>query len=175
MTSIERLLDLLDRIEYHAPEIFIREKVNGTVGNYALSELPTPLALDHVCRWIRKAIQPVPIHSTRMEDEEGLPRLGACCNCGIEDRTVRNVIMLSQRSPEPGIGCWGCLTCDLEQAGAVAVLCDACLEESHGHPKSICLGSPGDNRRLPIQQLDPAVFDHDRSKHADDPQEIDIQ
>lgn len=101
-------------------------------------------------------------------EEELLGLLGACCNCGIEDETVRNIIMLNQRSPEPGIGCWGCFACDLEQAGAVAVLCDACLEESNGQPKSICLGSPADNRRLDVKQLDPAVFDHDLSRHKDE-------
>lgn len=57
MTQTERLLDVLARIEYHAPEIFVREEVNGVVGTYSLLDLPTPLALAHVCRWIRKAVQ----------------------------------------------------------------------------------------------------------------------
>ena len=83
---------------------------------------------------------------------EGLV-LGACCNCGRQDESVRNIIFVDMRSPEPGIGCWGCLICDLDQAGAVAVLCDECMENSKGVPLNVCLGSPADNRRFPRSQL----------------------
>ena len=90
--------------------------------------------------------------------------LGACCECGRQDRPVRHVVMLPVRSPEPGHGCWGCLTCGLPQAGAVAVLCDACAERFNGRPLNIVLGSPDENRRMPFRDFEP--FDHDETKHT---------
>ena len=92
--------------------------------------------------------------------------LGSCCNCGRQGESVRNIIFVDMRSPEPGIGCWGCLVCDLEQAGAVAVLCDECLATSKGVPLNVCLGSPADNRRLPRSELT-EPFDHDLAKHKE--------
>lgn len=90
--------------------------------------------------------------------------LGSCCNCGREDNTVRNIVMLDMKSPEPGIGCWGCVICNLPQAGATAVLCDACLASSNAHPQRIVLGSPANNRRMPISNLT-EPFEHDMTKH----------
>lgn len=94
------------------------------------------------------------------------PKLGACCNCGRKDSLVRSIIFVDRRSPEPGIGCRGCVVCNLPQAGAVAVLCDECLEKSKGYPERICLGSPADNRRMPFSELGPEPFQHDEFKHA---------
>lgn len=88
--------------------------------------------------------------------------LGNCCNCGTGEN-VNNLVMLSRRSPEPGIGCWGCIECGLELAGAVAVLCDKCIKTPP--PKNACLGSPSANRRIPLEQLTER-FDHDMSKHV---------
>lgn len=90
--------------------------------------------------------------------------LGACCDCGRQDRPVRHVVMLPVRSPEPGHGCWGCLTCDLPQAGAVAVLCDECAKSFNGRPLNIVLGSPDLNRRMPFRDFEP--FEHDETKHT---------
>lgn len=90
--------------------------------------------------------------------------LGACCDCGSQDRPVRHVVMLPVRSPEPGHGCWGCLSCDLPQAGAIAVLCDDCAEVFNGRPLNIVLGSPDLNRRMPFRDFEP--FDHDLTKHG---------
>ena len=90
---------------------------------------------------------------------------GSCCNCGRQGESVRNIIFVDMRSPEPGIGCWGCLICDLPQAGAVAVLCDECLEISKV-PLNVCLGSPADNRRFPRSKLT-EPFDHDLAKHEE--------
>lgn len=94
------------------------------------------------------------------------PKLGACCNCGREDSLVRSIVFIDRKSPEPGDGCWECALCNLPQAGAVAVLCDECLEKSKGYPERICLGFPADNRRMPFSELDPEVFKHDEFKHA---------
>jgi hypothetical protein len=100
-----------------------------------------------------------------MEDDN--LKLGRCCACEGEDETVRNIIMLDRRSPEPGIGCWGCLQCGLPTAGAVAVVCDHCLE-TKAEILFACLGAPADNRRIPIGELPPEPFDHDMSKHPEE-------
>ena len=92
------------------------------------------------------------------------PRLGKCCVCEREDATVRNILMLHFRSPEPGTGCWGCFQCGLPMAGATAVVCDACLEATQGKVTYAVLGAPAENRRIPIEQLTEA-FGHDMSKH----------
>jgi hypothetical protein len=99
------------------------------------------------------------------ETDENL-KLGRCCACPTEDGTVRNIFMLDKRSPELGIGCWGCFQCGLPTAGAVAVLCDRCLE-AEKEPVTACLGAPGDNRRFPISDLPAEPFEHDMSKHPD--------
>jgi len=52
--------------------------------------------------------------------------LGMCCRCGT-DENVRNIITLHKRSPY-GFG-WGCVQCNLPAEGAIAVLCDDCLED----------------------------------------------
>ncbi len=95
------------------------------------------------------------------------PKLGKCCNCECGGKSVRNIMMLDRRSPEPGDGCWGCFQCGLPMQGAVAVLCDACLifiQAAHVQPKYACLGAPEKNRRIPVEQLT-EVFEHDMSKH----------
>lgn len=55
--------------------------------------------------------------------------LGACCACGKEGETVRNVMMLEKKAPVPGTG-WGCVLCHLPNDGAVAIVCDDCVEHS---------------------------------------------
>lgn len=102
-----------------------------------------------------------------MEDENDIPKPGLCCICEVEDETVRNIIMLDHRSPDPGIGCWGCFQCGLPTAGAVAVECDRCLE-SKAEILFACLGAPKANRRILIAELPPEPFDHDMSKHPDE-------
>ena len=93
------------------------------------------------------------------------PSLGTCCNCGCDGENVRNIVMLGLRSPEPGNGCWGCLVCDLPSAGAVAVLCDKCIEAGEA-PQRACLGYPDQNRRIPLSELTER-FQHDDSKHPE--------
>lgn len=94
------------------------------------------------------------------------PKLGKCCACEREDTTVRNVVMLDLKSPEPGTGCWGCFQCGLPMAGAVAVLCDACIEERKPL-RFACLGTPAENRRVPIENLTER-FAHDMAKHPEE-------
>lgn len=100
-------------------------------------------------------------------DPEGDVKLGSCCNCG-QQNTVQNILFIDRKSPEPGVGCWGCIVCDLPQAGAVAVLCDECMAGSEGYPQHVCLGSPAENRRIPFSELSAEPFQHDMAKHANE-------
>lgn len=97
-------------------------------------------------------------------------RLGKCCGCEMEGIAVRNIVFVTLRSPEPGAGCWGCITCGLEPAGAIAVLCDNCvvvMEHEGGYPKWVCVGPPPQNRRVLTESLHEA-FDHDHRLHTDE-------
>ena len=105
------------------------------------------------------------VRPTKPETES----LGSCCNCACEDETVRNIILLEWRSPEPGDGCWGCFVCDLPMAGAIAVLCENCMAQSatsDSPPQRACLGYPAENRRIPFSKLTER-FQHDESKHPE--------
>lgn len=42
----------------HADDIFVRERVNGVWGSYALADLPATAALGHVIRWAREGLLP---------------------------------------------------------------------------------------------------------------------
>lgn len=51
-----RVIELLDRIEQHTDEIYVREIIYGKHGNFrniSLLELPTHLAIRHICRMLR--------------------------------------------------------------------------------------------------------------------------
>jgi hypothetical protein len=84
------------------------------------------------------------------------PDLGPCCNCGATAGVI-NVMMLDKRAPTPGKG-WGCVVCNLPADGAVAVLCDDCVEQPI---KAVCDGYPNEGKRVPIEQLSDEVFQHD--------------
>lgn len=102
--------------------------------------------------------------SGRLLDDEPPPDLGPCCVCGVIGPTVRNIMMLDQRTPTPGSG-WGCFVCGLPMDGAVAVLCDAC---THSEIKFVCDGYPAEGKRVPVAELSADVFAHDMSKHAEE-------
>lgn len=91
--------------------------------------------------------------------------LGTCCACGCRapEWNVRNVIMLHRKSPTPGRG-WGCAVCGLASDGAVAVVCDACLEETKPVVFA-CTGYPGEDGRTPIGELT-GVHEHKMAAHA---------
>ncbi len=112
------------------------------------------------------------------DDYAGLPateadpdlRLGMCCICLMEHPTVRSIVMLDVKASQPGFGCWGCLQCGLPMAGAVAVICDNCLDEySAGNVKIglACVGEPQNNQRIPLVSLT-EKFEHDMTKHEDE-------
>lgn len=90
--------------------------------------------------------------------------LGQCCACRTTEN-VRNIIAIPKRAPIPGTG-WGCLQCDLDMNGAVAVLCDDCLQ---GEAKilEVCFGYPKENSRVSIDVLSDVTFDHDPTRHPE--------
>ena len=103
-------------------------------------------------------------------DENNLG-LGPCCHCQQTGPAVRNVIMFTQRAPIAATG-WGCFQCGLPNDGAVAVLCDDCMEAS----KPIlfaCVGYPRDAQRIPLDQLKTEHFDHDYAKHPEEQPTLD--
>ena len=52
------LEELCDYILENAERIYVREKVNGKWGAYALTELPPKLAIKHALRFIKEGIIP---------------------------------------------------------------------------------------------------------------------
>lgn len=50
------IIELLNQVQHGAKDIYVRETVNGKVGNYALTELPAYLAIQHTCRLIRERL-----------------------------------------------------------------------------------------------------------------------
>jgi len=90
--------------------------------------------------------------------------LGSCCGCGKTDKTVRNVIMLDRKAPEPGKG-WGCVVCNLPPDGASVILCDECLEKKPQPLDKIVMGYPGENRRIHATAYRFVEFKHDEFLH----------
>ncbi len=97
------------------------------------------------------------------------PDLGPCCCCQKIGPTVRNLITLPFRAPagEDGrrIGGWGCAVCHLPCEGAVAVMCDGCIEEKRELVEA-CAGYPASGERLPMAALT-EPFDHDPARHRE--------
>lgn len=94
--------------------------------------------------------------------------LGACCECG--ERDCHNVMMLDFKAPIPGTG-WGCVVCKLPQDGAVAVLCNSCMEtvnRENRTPRLVCVGYPYKNVRETAPVGEKRVhFDHVRQRHPE--------
>jgi len=62
--------------------------------------------------------------------EEAPPiTVGRCCACRRVDVECRNLVMLHVQAPVPGTG-WGCVVCGLPNDGALALVCDGCLERN---------------------------------------------
>lgn len=96
--------------------------------------------------------------------------LGPCCACERAGPTVRNVIMLNVRAPQPGTG-WGCVSCRRPRDGALTVLCDECFGAGPGHPFAheprfaIAGFATESHTRVPIESLT-EPFVHDEYLHA---------
>lgn len=87
--------------------------------------------------------------------------LGTCCFCG-KGSSVRNILMLDRKGPIPGRG-WGCVVCGLPMDGAIAVMCDECVERGNS-PLFACKGYVANNLRVPVALLTDR-FEHDMSRH----------
>ena len=51
------VIEFLDRVEQHADAIYVRERIGGEARNVSLLELPTHLAVQHVCRMLRTNLE----------------------------------------------------------------------------------------------------------------------
>jgi hypothetical protein len=94
--------------------------------------------------------------------DDQVPDLGRCCACGKRGPDVRNVMMLNKKAPVPGQG-WGCFVCGLPADGAVAVVCDGCLD-SEAAIRWACVGYPGEDQRTGVDTLT-EPFEHDLARH----------
>lgn len=59
--EIHTLDELCDYIVKYADDIYIRDKIDEKWGAYALSKIPTKLALKHAMRWIKEGVIPLRI------------------------------------------------------------------------------------------------------------------
>lgn len=81
-----------------------------------------------------------------MQKDNDIIDLGKCCICEADNDTVRNLFELPYESPVSGRG-WGCLVCKLEKTGAIAVVCDDCIDIAKQNAfKFICAGNDGKSR-----------------------------
>jgi len=89
---------------------------------------------------------------------------GPCCACeGLEG--VRNIVMLAVKMTVPGKG-WGCLVCGLSFDGAIAVLCDACIDKK-AEPRFAVDGPVEEKSRVLIGELT-VPHQHDLSRHPEE-------
>lgn len=91
---------------------------------------------------------------------------GPCCACGKHDMPVRIVLRLNYRAPIPGTG-WGCQVCGLPNDGALAVVCEECLEQDR-EPRFAAKGDEFSKDRAPISELESVVFEHNQEAHERD-------
>jgi len=96
-----------------------------------------------------------------MDDEEDF---GPCCVCeGFEN--VRNIVMLDKKNLELGSG-WGCLVCHLAMDGALAVVCDDCID-AEAAPRFAVVGYLANKQRVKIEELT-IEHKHDMRFHLED-------
>ena len=88
--------------------------------------------------------------------------LGPCCACGRDGLGLRNLVMLHLRGPIDGTG-WGCFQCGLPNHGAVAAVCDECID-NETPIRFACKGYATAGERVPREELT-EPWDHDMSKH----------
>ena len=93
--------------------------------------------------------------------------LGPCCACQKTGASVRNIVSLPFIASQPGTG-WGCVACELPADGALAVVCDHCLE-THAPLRFATDGFAVDKGRVPIETLT-EPYKHDLSRHKDQSQ-----
>ena len=88
-------------------------------------------------------------------EQSDTPDLGPCCACGVRASTVHKTSCAcpgSGRRPASD--------------GAVAVVCDGCLE-SGNQPKFVCSGRPGSKARYPVEALSSERHKHNMEYHPE--------
>jgi hypothetical protein len=75
---------------------------------------------------------------------------------------LRNVVLLTLKAPVPGTG-WGCVVCDLPLDGAIALVCDSCID-AHANITQAVVGTPPTGDRVAISALT-GTHDHDPRLH----------
>lgn len=88
------------------------------------------------------------MHIKRLEADLDL---GPCCACGREGPEVRTLVMLDRKAHIPGAG-WGNAAIGLPADGAIAVLCDNCLEAG-SEPTQVVYGFAASKQRRPLEEL----------------------
>ena len=89
--------------------------------------------------------------------------LGTCCACGEKRPFVRNIAFLPFAAPVPGTG-WGCFQCGLPTDGALAIICDACVE-LEAKIRFVVVGLAAEGQRMPIDELKKRPFKHQMAYH----------
>lgn len=101
-----------------------------------------------------------------MQDKKN--EYGSCCICETSTLDVRNIIQLDYKVKSESA--WGCFKCGLPAEGAVAIVCDACIEK-HGDDteKHIRFLMDSAERRIPVPPEEERVpHEHDLSYHVDE-------
>lgn len=91
---------------------------------------------------------------------------GPCCSCGAADQSVGNILLIPHPAPIPGTG-WGCVVCNLPENGALAVVCDACMEDNVPL-QFVISGFPMAHGRIARELLSDERFEHRMEYHRGD-------
>jgi hypothetical protein len=90
--------------------------------------------------------------------------LGPCCVCGCAD--AHAIVFLDFFGP-PGFIGWGCFQCGLPSQGAIAILCEPCVE-SGAEPLFIADGHYATDRvRLSLEHYRRVPFVHNDALHPE--------
>lgn len=83
--------------------------------------------------------------------------LGPCCACRQNKPDVRNLLMLHKLAPVPGTG-WGNVLLRWPPNGALAVVCDTCLDSDAPLLDAVS-GYPAEGGRVPFDSLEGSFGD----------------
>jgi hypothetical protein len=88
--------------------------------------------------------------------------------CGQENDSVRTMIYLPFRAPLAGTG-WCCGMCRTDYDGAIAVLCDECLERKDpiAQLRWVVCGPIHSLERIAIEDAPRERIEHDVEQHAE--------
>jgi hypothetical protein len=145
---------------------FVGEDVRGRPEDYVCSQCGSVLCSEMNNHSIYPDFEEEP-EFVGGDDEVDIPSYGSCCACE-GTVAVRNAVLLEKKTPVPGTG-WGCFQCNLSRDGAVAMVCDSCIERNQaGEIKFACSSNATDPGRIPISELSGDHL-HDMSLHPESP------